>query len=378
MSIAKHAALATAFLLLACGQPSEQQEERGAGGSQPEPMDISLTLVAVDSIGVELGDSNYVLGQPAGVSYSPSGDIWVLDMQQKSLGVYSAEGEYVRSIGREGSGPGEFLMPISFDFYPDGSFLVADAMGRRISFFDSTGEFSRNIEGFFPSAPFLVEAVDSSSFVGLKADFEQSDEGPLMGYTLALWEEEAEPVLKYFSELNPFDPSDIMGSMGEEIPLFATTPDGRVFCSPLSTERYVVWGYRPDGTELLEIEREFRRIRKTEEEIAEEKELVTQQMISGGAPESMAESYEPSPYRPATAGLGIDGEERLWVRLGTFINPTYHVYDLQGEHLFNAEVDYPGDAEGWQIYIGEGGFLAFDQNPEDYPRVYVLRAVEAD
>lgn len=378
MSIKTIAAAAAAMLLLGCGQPSEQQGGESGDVTRGEPLDIAITLVAVDSIGIELGDSNYVLGQPADVSYSPSGDIWILDMQQKSLRVFTPEGEYVRTIGREGSGPGEFLLPISFDFYPDGRFVVADAMGQRISLFDSTGEFSGEIAGFFPSAPFMVEAVDSSAFVGIKADFEQGDEGPVMGYTLARWDGESQASVKYFSVLKPFDPSDIMASMGEDIPLFATTADGRVFCAPLSTERYHVMGYRPDGTELMEIEREFDRVRKTEEEMAEEKELVTQRMISGGAPAYMAESYEPHPYRPATGGLGIGPEQRLWVRLGTVNNPTYHVYDLEGEHLFDAELDYPGDADSWQVYMGEGGFLAFDQNPEDYPRIYVLEPREAD
>jgi hypothetical protein len=74
------------------------------------------------------------------------------------------------------------------------------------------------------------------------------------------------------------------------------------------------------------------------------------------------------------ANLFTDGEDRIWAQMGTVENPTFRVFDPEGEEQFVAAVDYEGDASGWQIAAAQDGrFLAFDVNPDLYPRIYVLQ-----
>ena len=88
--------------LSACGTSREGVEPIGVA-AEPETLHIAIT----DTIGVDLGDSNYVFGTLMQVGYSPNGDILALDLQRGFINVYSRDGVHKGTIGRHGPGPGE-------------------------------------------------------------------------------------------------------------------------------------------------------------------------------------------------------------------------------------------------------------------------------
>ena len=362
-----------ALALLACGG-GEPQEANGNG--QPESVDgqleVDRSIVVLDSIGVELGDSNYVFGQPQVVSWTPEGNIAVLDMQLAEVRVFDGQGSYLYRFGREGSGPGEFLMPTALAVSPDGRFVVSDAMGRKLLFFDGDGTHLRSMEGFFPTPPLMIEALDSA-IVGAHYDMQQTEEGMLSGMSLCRWEDDIAPVVNYHSDLEPFNPETFASEMGQNMVIFTTSPDGRVYRSSVNPEQYVLVGYEPDGTEFLRVEEQITPVPKTTEEINEEREMVRNRMIQSGAPPSMAEGYEPQPNRPSVAGMHVDDEGRLWIRLGTTDAPTFRVLDADGQELFVAAVEYSGENSNWTFSgLQDGRMLAVDVNPEMFPKVYIL------
>lgn len=78
------------------------------------------------------------LWQPGGVLLV--GDaLWVLDTRNDRIVVVRA-GERGRSIGREGSGPGEFRWPVAFEHTPDGHVAVWDRSLRRVTIFDRAAQ----------------------------------------------------------------------------------------------------------------------------------------------------------------------------------------------------------------------------------------------
>jgi hypothetical protein len=364
-----------ALLLAACGGGSPE-EASGGDPAAPEGGELRADrrITVVDSIGVELGDSNYVFGQPVGADFTADGDIAVLDMQLAEVRIFDEEGNFAASFGRQGSGPGEFQLASALDVAPDGGFVVADGMGRKLLFFGPDGEFRDAMEGFFPAPPVMLEALDSA-IVGIQPAFEQTDEGVFSGMALSRWEgDDIEPVVTYHRDLKPFDPQSMMTGMMEDMMLFAVASDGRVYRSSIGTDTFILVGYEPGGDEFLHVEEEVAPVPKTPEEIEEERELMRSRFIQGGAPPEIAESYEPQPNRPVVANLFTDGEDRIWAQMGTVENPTFRVFDPEGEEQFVAAVDYEGDASGWQIAAAQDGrFLAFDVNPDLYPRIYVLQ-----
>lgn len=368
------------LLLVACGsqgQEADLSEEGIDQGSEtaateeytlPEA-DVYLTLS--DSVGVEIGDSNYVFGAITGAMFTPDGDIAVLDIQKIRVSLFDPQGEFLTSVGRQGSGPGEFLLPAGFTFLSQGDLIVSDAMGGKLVRFDSNYVHVGDVSGFFPSPPAMLAGVGPDVLIGMKPDFVQDETGMYMGFTVARWDwGQAEPSVVYYSDMDPFDPSDL-SSIGESIVFFGAGPGTPVFTTPMSSEEYCITAWSAEGEELYTITDEnFSRVRKTQEEIDLEREMVNARMVQQGMPPEMA-NWDPDPYRIAVAGIFPDGNGRLWVTKGTSRTPTFDVYDMDGNLLFTAALDAGERADTWGVVIGGGRFLAFDANPEDFPRLYI-------
>ncbi|MCK5063912.1 MAG: 6-bladed beta-propeller, partial [Candidatus Fermentibacteraceae bacterium] len=332
--------------------------------------DVYLTIT--DSIGIELGDSNYVFGAVAGVDFTPEGDIAVLDVQKSCISLFSPEGEFIERIGRQGSGPGEFQYPAGIAFFPDGGLAVSDAMGGKLVYFNSDLEYESDLAGFFPAPPAAILGLEGGVIVGMKPDFDQNEEGMFMGFTIARWEKgQTEPTAIYHSSMSPFDPADL-SSMQEDILFFGTAPDGSVFTAPMSSDEYIFTVWSPEGEELYVVSKDdFERVAKTQEEIDIETELVNNAMIQQGMPPAMA-NWEPDPYRMAIAGFGVDEQDRLWVTKGTSETPSFDVYSADGlDLLFTAALDAGERASTWAVIIRKDKFIAFDADPELYPQVFI-------
>lgn len=363
-----------ALLMLACGT-ADQPAEAGETGTESDTgiPDADLWLAISDSIGIEIGDSNLVLGMPAVAAWMPGNRLAVMDMQKYRISVFTPGGDFITSIGRQGSGPGEFLLPSWLSVTPSGGLVVCDAMSGELDFFDSSLVYTGSLSGFFPSPPVITVFLTDSSFVGMKPEFEQNDDGMFMGYTVALWNTASpEPVVTYHRELAPFDPSDMSGITGNMV-VFVAGSDGSVYTSVFSTEEYSVNGWNPDGTPLFTISEPFTRVPKSQEDIDTERQFVRDRMRQGGAPDFMVETYEPEPFRYAISSLGIAPDGNLWVGLGTYNHPVFRVYDpVTGDYILTAALEVSGETRDLTVQMNQWGFTAIDQISADWPRVYVL------
>ena len=69
------------------------------------------------------------------------GRFWLFEGQAQELRVFAADGQFVRTVGRQGEGPGEFNRVIGMDWGPDGNLWIADPSNNRLSVVDTTGAF---------------------------------------------------------------------------------------------------------------------------------------------------------------------------------------------------------------------------------------------
>ena len=368
------ALLLALILSAACGtadQPTLDAATRSGSGPEIPEADIWLTIS--DSIGIELGDSNLVLGMPAVAAWMPENRLAVMDMQKYRISIFTPGGDFITSIGRQGSGPGEFLLPSWLSVTPSGGLAVCDAMAGELDFFSPSLEYTGSLSGFFPSPPVITVFLEDTAFVGMKPEFEQNDDGMFMGYVVALWNTTSpQPVITYHRELAPFDPSDMSGITGNMV-VFAASPEGSVYTSKFSTEAYSVNGWNPDGTPMFTITEPFTRVPKTEEDIDTERQFVRDRMRQGGAPDFMVETYEPEPFRYAIVSLGIAPDGNLWVGQGSYNHPVFRVYDhLTGDYLFTTALEMTGETRDLTVQMNQWGFTGIDQLSADWPRVYVL------
>lgn len=125
--------LTVCSLLPACGDTSS-----GLGDA-----DDPLTPTTEDlyTVGAYSGEDWETLGTVAGVAFDDAGNLHILDRDAKRIVVVDQEGNLVRTIGREGEGPGEFSNPWGFGIMGDGRIVVHDFMAG-LHVFDSEGEFA--------------------------------------------------------------------------------------------------------------------------------------------------------------------------------------------------------------------------------------------
>jgi len=83
-------------------------------------------------VGGDTDDEDEFFGVISDIDIDANGDVYLLDSQLNEVKVYSKEGEFIRSIGREGEGPGEFRGAVAMYFTPDDKVAVLQTMPGKI------------------------------------------------------------------------------------------------------------------------------------------------------------------------------------------------------------------------------------------------------
>ncbi len=85
-----------------------------------------ITDMAIDSMG------NFIIA-----------DGW----QSRGIYIFSSNGKFLKELGRQGQGPGEYQNPVSIDISKGGDIWVADYGGNRINIYSDDFKFKRSIVG---------------------------------------------------------------------------------------------------------------------------------------------------------------------------------------------------------------------------------------
>lgn len=97
------------------------------------------------SIRSEDEEGNIVLFDPRHFLVDSDENIYISESSDQVIKVFSPDGEYIKTIGAKGDGPGEFQSIGYLGFTPNGSFVVIDNQARRTNLFDASGQF---LKGF--------------------------------------------------------------------------------------------------------------------------------------------------------------------------------------------------------------------------------------
>lgn len=123
------------------------------------------TLVSDVSIGKLEGDPHYLFGRVSSVAASPSGAIYALDSQSSDVRVFDPSGAWVRTLGRNGEGPGELKQPDAIAILSDGRVLVRDPGNQRIQVYGADGATLKEWPyhtGFYTSDPLWTDRRDNT------------------------------------------------------------------------------------------------------------------------------------------------------------------------------------------------------------------------
>ena len=105
-------------------------------------LEVDLTLG-------DMNDENYLFPFPVTLNVDDEGNLYVCDGGNRRVQKYDKSGTYVRTIGRYGQGPGEYMFPSRLFLDDVGNPCVGDA--RSLVYFDKDGIFQEKIllKGFY-------------------------------------------------------------------------------------------------------------------------------------------------------------------------------------------------------------------------------------
>ena len=355
------------LFITSCDRSDEPAVESRVLPSQPI-LEISL------SIGEEMGDSCYVFGNITDACITPEGHILVLDGITNRITAYDDSGQFLYRAGGSGEGPGEFLQPFCLTSLSNGRVLVSDPGLTRVTLFNSDLTVDTIITGFIPWSPERISPGADGTFIGSFRTFDR--ENSMYGHLLAQWKNSPVQVREYYKQEEPFNRERLRESTESTQIVFTSDFNGRVYMSPYSYSEFSVQVFDEMGNTLYSIEEERDPCPRPVEEIEEERERMRRQLQNEGAPPEM--QWDPSEYRcliPLT-GLGVDSDERLWVRDGRELLPVFDVYS-EGEHLFRITLEEAvADIENLRVKVTQRKILAWSPDPEFYPQLHVLTLSE--
>jgi hypothetical protein len=111
--------------------------EHVRNGATPRGGERTLRLVEVWRVDVE--EEEELIGVIGDVISGPGGTVWLADRQLARVLVYSAGGRLLRTVCREGDGPGEISSPRGLVWLPDGGLGIVDRKLGQITQVDPEG-----------------------------------------------------------------------------------------------------------------------------------------------------------------------------------------------------------------------------------------------
>jgi hypothetical protein len=132
-------AVVTFTLLTAAAVQAQRADTVVRTASRPVHAGVA-TLEKEITIGVADGDEHYMLGAIADVAVGPTGNIYVWDRSVPAIRMYDRSGKYLKTIGKKGSGPGEYQAGAAIAVARNGNLLMWDPGNARINVYTSQGD----------------------------------------------------------------------------------------------------------------------------------------------------------------------------------------------------------------------------------------------
>ncbi len=311
----------------------------------PQLPPLKITLDEQWRIGTD--DDDEFFGVISRVTTDSDGNVYALDSQLTEVRVYDADGNYLRTVGREGEGPGEFRNPN--DMYLG----LGDKIGVLQVFPGKVVQLSKDGD---PLDNFRLPEVEGGGFQLVFNAMATRDRLVMAGAQMAREGQEQMQVtyLKAFADdgtelVHFYDEAreNRFGNMKYEESTFSNFQrrwtlggDGRVYAA-LTFGEYVIHVWNADGTPDRVIRRDSyvpaSRNRETKKRF--------QRLYDGVTSWNPNSEFSVSDHHVAVGSLSVRGDGTLWVLSGhgTYETPegvaaAFDIYDSEGRFVRQAHL----------------------------------------
>lgn len=273
------------------------------------------------SIGEAEGREEYMFSQLRSIVIDEEERIYALDYKEAQIKVFNKNGEYLRTIGKKGQGPGELRLPSHMHITSRNEIMVSDALNKRLTFYSLQGEFIRDLS----TAEEFIARSDIDS------------KGNILGFRIEHDPEKSRYELKKFDkDLNylftiitfPYKLPNprIIEPFSLSLRYDVANNDNIIVGYP---DKYNIQIFNSEGKLIRRIEKEYIPIEITKDEIIEIEEEMKRWL---GDRELVIPRYH-SAYRT----FAVDEENRIfvgtWERTEDGKRYYYDVFDSEGKCL---------------------------------------------
>lgn len=233
-------------------------------------------------------DDDVFFGLVPRVETDPEGYVYVLDSQTCHVYVFSPEGEMLRTLFREGDGPGEVRSPRDMVLMGDGRVGLMQEYPGAISFVRPDGTPAGKIQliGIDGGVMGLTSCGASGDVLLFAGNHDQEGSRPEIRNrwnVLERYGPDGQMMARFADNHAVYDFADFHFQENSHLPVFWFSFDadetGRVYTA-LNHDQYAVTVFAPDGTPQRVIEREYEPLDRTDAEI-HRLELMIQSAFNG-------------------------------------------------------------------------------------------------
>ncbi|MBN1425879.1 hypothetical protein JXA88_15120 [Candidatus Fermentibacteria bacterium] len=314
-------------------------------------------------------DEDVVFGLITQVLVDEANSVYLLDTQLSQVEVFSADGEHLQTLSRQGEGPGETNSPVDMLFLPDTSIGLVQAFPGKIVKIrpDGTPTGSISVGGNDPAQGGFVLLIDALQrggnlvLSGTRISMDQAQGTQTRTNFLSSFDMGGTEKVKYLEKAVQWDFKNLKITEEEQhfvhFRRWTMGPDGRIYAAP-HRNRYAIEVYAPEGTLERVIERAYTSLNRTEADMARINAIADSQKKQIPVPVDM----QLCDTEPDIGRLHIADDGTLWVQTSqgnrnqpTGIITTFDVFDPAGVFVKQVQVKCPGNGEKDGVIFGRNG-----------------------
>jgi hypothetical protein len=96
-------------------------------------------------IGGDVSEEDYIFSEPSDICVDSQGNIFIVDIKEHNVKKYDSNGKHVKTFGKKGQGPGEFLDAYQIELDSKKNVVVYDLTNKRFNWFTNECEFINSI-----------------------------------------------------------------------------------------------------------------------------------------------------------------------------------------------------------------------------------------
>jgi hypothetical protein len=317
-------------------------------------------------------DEDVLFGLITQVISDDEGNVYLLDTQLSEVPVFGPDGELLRTLSRQGEGPGETNRPVDMLFMPDGSIGLVQSFPGKIVKVTKGGEPAGTFtvggddptQGGFALFLDAKQAAGNLVIGGMRIVVNQAEGSQVRTNFLASFSDDGKETVRYLELDQTMNFANL--KIEEKNQYFvhfrhwALGPDGRVYTAP-HRNQYAIEVFKPDGTKDRVIEREFESWKRTEKDMARVNSIADAQKRQS----PIEFEVELCETEPDVSSLRIASDGSLWVLSSRStreqlegVMATYDVFDADGHFIKQVAVKCDGDGqEDGLIFVGDDRIL---------------------